>query len=205
MPRDGTATREKILDAAEGLILGNGFVGTSVEMVIEDAGLTKGAFFHHFESKAQLARALVDRYAERDREHLETFMARAEKLSRDPLQQLLIFVGLYEEMFEGLGDWTPGCLFASYVYESKQFDAGVNEVIRDSFRMWRERLGSKFREVMEQYPPRAPVTPEDLADMFTGVFEGAFIMGRSLDDLDLIARHLRHYKTYIDLLFAASS
>ena len=61
MARDGTATRIRLLDAAQGLVLERGFAGTSVDDVLSEAASTKGAFFHHFSSKAELGRALVER------------------------------------------------------------------------------------------------------------------------------------------------
>ncbi|MEJ7721594.1 MAG: TetR/AcrR family transcriptional regulator [Ilumatobacteraceae bacterium] len=57
MPRDGTATRERILDAAERLVIENGFSATSVDSVIDESSSSKGAFFHHFATKEKLARA----------------------------------------------------------------------------------------------------------------------------------------------------
>ena len=120
--RDPAKTREKILDASLGLILDHGFGATTVDAVVARAGITKGAFFHHFASKSDLGRALVDRYALMDREHFAERMARARKLASDPLQQLLLLIALYEEDFEALDEPFPGCLFASYIYENKLFD-----------------------------------------------------------------------------------
>ena len=78
MPRDGTVTRDRILDSAERLIIDRGFAATTVDAILADAGTTKGAFFHHFASKAELARSLVERYAAADIAALEDFMMRAE-------------------------------------------------------------------------------------------------------------------------------
>lgn len=203
MPRDGSATRERILDAAEELILDHGFAATSVDRVLERTGLTKGSFFYHFRSKAELARALVERYAAQDRDKLEEFMGRAERLSGDPLQQVLIFVGLFEEAAESLTEPYPGCLFASYCYESRQFDPGTMGVISATFLAWRERLGGKLREAMARHTPRREVDPDSLADLITTVFEGSFIMSRTLQDPAMVAGHLRHYRNYLELLFAA--
>lgn len=202
MPRNGATTRTTIMDAAEGLILETGFSATSVDRVIERAGVTKGTFFYHFETKAGLARALVERYAEHDLQNLETTLARAEKLSRDPLQQLLIFVGLFEESAEALTEPYPGCLFASYCSEAGLFDEHTLRVIRDTMTTWRARLSAKIAEAMEKYPPRAEVDADSLADMITVVFEGAFMLSKSLKDPKVVARQLRHYRTYLELLFA---
>ena len=96
MPRDGTATRNKIMDVAQDMVLDVGLAGTSVEKVIDRAGVTKGTFFYHFKTKHDLAAALIERYADQDEHHFGDAMAKAEQLARDPLQQLLIFVGLAE-------------------------------------------------------------------------------------------------------------
>ncbi len=66
MPKNGEATKTRILDAAEALIMGHGLAGTSIDMVLEKAGITKGAFFYHFKTKSDLARSLVQRYADNE-------------------------------------------------------------------------------------------------------------------------------------------
>ena len=60
MSQKSENTRDRIVEAAEGLIMGQGFAGTSIDDILKSAGLTKGAFFHHFKGKADLARVLVD-------------------------------------------------------------------------------------------------------------------------------------------------
>ncbi|HEX7007524.1 MAG TPA: helix-turn-helix domain-containing protein [Alphaproteobacteria bacterium] len=201
MPRDGSATRTSIMDAAEALILGRGFAATSVDEIIERAGITKGAFFYHFKSKADLAHALVERFAARDAAQLEDKMSRAERLARDPLQQTLIFVGLFQEEMALLDDPGVGCLFASYCYEAQLFDDAVLALIRSAMEHWRLRFGAKLEEVIALYPPRLPVTAESLADLISTVFEGAFLMSRMFGDSKLVAEQLGHYRNYLELLF----
>ncbi len=189
------------MDAAEGLILQTGFTSASVDKVIERAGVTKGTFFYHFATKAALARALVDRYAEHDMVHLHGKMDRAEKLARDPLQQLLIFVGLFEEEFGNLTDPYPGCLFASYVMEAGLFEDATIDAVVETFRAWRLRIGDKLREIAALHPPRIDVDLDSLADMISVVFEGAFLMSKTYDDPATVGQQLRHYRNYLELLF----
>jgi TetR/AcrR family transcriptional repressor of nem operon len=197
-----TGTRERILDAAERLILAQGFVATPIDQIIAQVGLTKGAFFHHFESKGALARALIERYARQEEDLLQHLLERAGKLSSDPVQQLLIFVGLFLEIAEGLDEPSPGCLFASYCYESGQFDADTLRIVEASIRAWRAALGDKIRAAMAQCPPRTAVDADSLADMFIAVLEGAFIISRTLQEPQVFAQQLRHYRRYLKLLFA---
>lgn len=201
-PARGGATRTAIMNAAEVLILEQGFAATSIDSVIARTGLTKGAFFHHFKSKADLAYALVERYASRDAALLDDNLTRAERLARDPLQQLLVFVGLFIEATSELTEPNPGCLFATYCYEADLFDARTLEIVRQAMLVWRERLGGKLAQVIDRHPPCLPVTADTLADMMTVVFEGAYVLSRTVKEPQVLAAQLAHYRNYLELLFA---
>ena len=202
MASKGEATRERILDAAQAMILDHGFAGVSVDRLIQSLGLTKGAFFHHFKNKNDLARSLIRRYADAGLQFFRDSLTRARKLSADPLQQFLIIIGLYEEMFADLTEPYPGCLLASYVYELQQFDAETRAIINEEFILSRTELSRLIREIIKKYPPRRAVDPVSLADGFMSVFEGAFVLSKSLGEADVTIRQLRHYKAYIELLFS---
>ncbi len=203
MPRDGRATRTRLLDAAESLVLERGLAGTSVDDVLSQAGSTKGAFFHHFSSKADLGRALVDRWAEADRDHLERTMARAEALADDPLQRLLVFAGLLVEEAGGFSPADTGCLFASFLYERQMVDEATRAVIAGSMRLWRDRLAALIEEAAAAHPPRGPVDAPALADELLIAYEGAFVLSRALDDPGVVARQLHQYREHLRLLFGA--
>lgn len=203
--RKGEASRQAIMDAAQELILESGFAGTSVDAVIARAGATKGGFFHHFDSKAALARALIERDAGRDAARLAANMTRAEALSRDPLQQVLICFGLYEEELAGLTAPYPGCLYASFCYEAQLFDDETMAVVRRAFAEWRAKVGAKIAAIIAHYPPRLPVTPASLADLILAMAEGAYILSKVNRDPKAVAEHFRHYRNYLELLFAPST
>ena len=201
MASKGEDTRKRILDSAQAMILDHGYAGVSVDQLISSLGLTKGAFFHHFKSKRELARTLIQRYSDEGVQLFRDNLARARKLSDDPLQQLLIFIGLYEEIFAGLTEPYPGCLLASYVMEMQQFDAEMRDIINVEFYLSRTELTKLIEQIIENYPPRAEVDPVSLADGFMSVFEGAFILEKSMEEAAITAQQLRHYKTYVELLF----
>lgn len=202
-PRVATGTRSKLLDAAQEMINLQGFAATSIDQIIERVGVTKGTFFYHFKSKQELARALIERFAAADQEVLHGNMRRAEKLSDDPLQQLLIFIGLMIEIGEQLDrNPNPGCLFATYCYESGLFAEETNQVITDAMLSWREVVGAKLRAAAEKRPPKVDVDLDSLADMITVVFEGAFVVSRSIGGPRVFVGQLGHYRSYVQLLFA---
>ncbi|MCB1925892.1 MAG: TetR/AcrR family transcriptional regulator [Gammaproteobacteria bacterium] len=201
MPRDGTATRNKIMDVAQDMVLDVGLAGTSVEKVIDRAGVTKGTFFYHFKTKHDLAAALIERYADQDEHHFGDAMAKAEQLARDPLQQLLIFVGLFIEMTEQLEEPFPGCLYASYCYQSGAISAQSMAQVERMMHFWRERLSAKVRAVAAEYPPRIPVELGHVADHVLTTFEGAFILAKVMNEPKLASEQLVQCRNYLELLF----
>ncbi len=60
----GEQTRERLLDIAQDAVLG--FASTSIEEIIAEAGITKSGFFYHFRDKNDLAKALLQRYIDRE-------------------------------------------------------------------------------------------------------------------------------------------
>lgn len=204
MPKDGSGTRTRIMDAAESLILERGFSATSVDAIVSDANVTKGAFFHHFATKTDLAHELVDRWVVRDAGYLEDTMERAERLGRDPLQQLLLFVGLFEEQMAELTEPYPGCLLASTIYEAELFDEATHARIRESVWTWRRRIRAKLEEVAVDSPPKLEVDLDAVADQLWSLAEGAFLLSKAMNDAGAVAEQIRQYRNYLELLFAGS-
>jgi TetR/AcrR family transcriptional repressor of nem operon len=205
VPRDGSATHTKILDAAHALVLRRGFAGTSVDDILAGAGISRGTFFYHFPTKDDLARELLVRHARDDRAITDGFMERAERLARDPLEQLLVFFGLYIEMLEEAENPARGCLFASFSYEAGLFDESTTSLIEEAVTYWRERVGGKISEALERHALRIHSDADTLADLAYTVFEGALIMARVKKDPSVLARHLREYRNYLELAFGVAA
>jgi TetR/AcrR family transcriptional repressor of nem operon len=201
MARPATATRERILDAATDIALDRGFAAASLDDVLGRSGVTKGAFYHYFESKAELGRAILDKYAADDLETLDRLWTQAEQLSRDPLQQLLLFVGLFANLDELATD-DPGCLYATFIYERQLGVDGAVDVIEASVRAWRDRFRAKLDEVIARYPPRIDVDLDALSDLVFSTSEGAYIVARATRDPNLVRGQLLQVRAYLELLFA---
>lgn len=194
-------TRERILANAEALTLEKGFAGTSIDDILKATEITKGAFFYHFKTKAELARALVERYWSRDYELFEQLSKRADELSEDPLQSMLIFLKLFEEFIEQLEEPPSGCIFASYVYEIYQFDVGIREFIADGFKEWQKLYEHRIERIIKKYPPKIEIDAGELAEMIICIIEGGFILSKSLEESKLIARSVRQFRRYLQLIF----
>jgi AcrR family transcriptional regulator len=87
MQQRSEETKTKIMDSAIKLFSTHGFNAASVDDICEEAGISKGAFYHHFESKQALFLALLDSWlhtidsaieASKDKTAPETFMQMTE-------------------------------------------------------------------------------------------------------------------------------
>jgi len=201
----GQATKNRLMDIAERLILNNGFAAMSIEEVIKDAGITKGGFFYHFDSKNALAYALMQRYREVEAFVFSDLFNRSEELTSDPLQQMLVFVKLFAEMMADMKELHPGCLVASITYESHQVNEQVKNITAEIVLDWRKLFREKIDKINRVYSPNTAVSSDDLADMLSTIIEGGIIVSRALNDPSILEKQLLEYRCYLELLYKPSS
>jgi AcrR family transcriptional regulator len=202
MATKGEATKDRLLDIAERSILQNGFAATSIDDLIKEAGITKGGFFYHFDGKNALAYALMKRYRERDAFLFSGLFKRAEELTDDPLQQMLVFVKLLAEVMADLEGLHPGCLVASFTYESHQVNDEVRQITADSVMDWRRLFREQLDKINARYTANSDTSSDDLADMLSTIIEGGIIVSRALNDPSILVKQLLEYRSYIKLLYA---
>ena len=201
MGTKGEQTREHIMATAESIILNRGYSGTSIEEIINEAGITKGGFFYHFKGKNDLARKLILRYLGNDLAFFTDLSDRARSLTEDPLQRFLLFLKLTAEAMHDLPGAHPGCLVASFTYEAEQFDDEVRALNAEGVLVWRKIFGEHLEAVAEKYPMKIDQSIDDLADMLTSVIEGGIIMSKLLDDKNMLPNHILQYRDYVRLVF----
>jgi TetR/AcrR family transcriptional regulator, transcriptional repressor for nem operon len=197
---DALDARERILDAAQQLVMERGFSATTVDAILDVAGASKGAFFHHFASKADLGRVLVERYARADGELLERLMEVAESRTADPAEQLIEFVAAFEAGLEDLSLAQPGCLFVSFIYEQFPGQDDTRKLILDDVLRWRERILDKLMHATQRRAPAMAVDLESLADHVFTILEGGFVLARATGEPLKLRDQLRHVRAYLTLL-----
>lgn len=202
MATKGEATKDRLLDIAERHFLQHGFAATSIEDLIKEAGITKGGFFYHFEGKNALAYALMQRYRERDAFLFSGLFKRAEELTNDPLQQMLVFVKLLAEMMADLEGLHPGCLVVSFTYESHQVNEEVRKITADSVMDWRRLFREQLDKINARYTANSDSSSDDLADMLSTIIEGGIVVSRALNDPSILVKQLLEYRSYVQLLYA---
>ena len=199
----GEKTRERILDFAYEAIVEKGFAATSLEELVEAAGITKSGFFYHFRDKNDMARQLFDRFLAEDESIVDTLATRARELSDDPLQSFLIFLNLYAQMMDDMETLHPGCLVASVTYQERLFDGEMRRMNVDYLMRTRRNFADWLATIVATHPPKVETDLDALADHLTIIVEGAIIYAKALRDPGMMGRQTRLFRNHIKLLFGA--
>lgn len=188
--------REKLLEAALGTIREKGYSATSVEVLCARAGVTKGAFFHHFKSKDALAVAAADHWSETTS---GLFASADYHRPRDPLDRLLAYLDFRKALIRGaIPEFT--CLVGTMVQEAYGASDDIRDACRRSIEGHAQTLEADFAEALETYDIEG-VTAQSLALHTQAVIQGAFILAKAANDPARAVDSIEHLKRYVELLF----
>ncbi len=193
-----TSARTKILNAALTQIRTKGYSGTSVDALCETAGVTKGAFFHHFKSKEDLAVAAAEYWSQKTS---ALFQEAPYQSVIDPLYRLLAYIKFRKKLLHGaIPDFT--CLVGTMVQEVYSIHPSIQSACRDSIFGHAKTIEPTIKEVKKQYAPNATWTSESLALYIQGVIQGAFILAKAGGNVEPAVVCLEHLERYVRLLFS---
>ncbi len=196
MGRNGTA-REKILGAALGLIRSKGYSATTVDDLCAAAGVTKGAFFHHFESKEVLGVAAAHHWSAMTGSFFETAPYHRHS---DPLERVLGYLDFRRDILRGtLPEFT--CLVGTMVQEVHQSSPAIRNACDASISGHAQKIEADISEAMQVHGIAADWTAKSLALHTQAVLQGAFILAKAKGGPDIAADSIDHLKRYVGLLF----
>jgi len=190
--------REKILEAAFAVIREKGYSATTVDDLCAAAGVTKGAFFHHFASKEALAVAAAGRWSEMTG---QLFAAAPYHRHADPLDRVLGYVDFRRALLRGtVPEFT--CLVGTMVQEAYGTHPAIRDACAGSICGHAAKLEADIAAAMAQHGIAADWTPQSLALHTQAVLQGAFILAKATGGPALAEESVDHLRRYIELLFA---
>lgn len=197
VPARPGGARAKLLDAAHLVVRRKGFAATSVDEICAVAGVTKGAFFHHFPSKEALGVAAAEQWTARAAPLFE--ITPAAKLE-DPLDRYLGHIDLRLSMLEGdAQDFT--CFVGTMVQEAFATSEAIRLACDASFSAYCERLAVDIQQAIDTYGTTQEVTALSLAQHTQTVLQGAFVMAKAKGDPQIARDSVMHLKRYVTMLF----
>lgn len=192
-----TSSRELLLEAATELIRTKGYSSTTVDDLCVSAGVSKGTFFHNFNSKEDLGVSVVNRWSEVTGEF---FRNAPYHLKKDPLDRVLGYVKFRKEILRGdLPEFT--CLVGTMVQEVYSSHPEITEACFRSIFDHAGNLEVDIAEAKKLHAPRAKWSPKSLAVHTQAVIQGAFIIAKAGGDMKFAAESIDHLEKYIHLLF----
>jgi TetR/AcrR family transcriptional regulator, transcriptional repressor for nem operon len=183
MPRP--STREQIVQAGLKCLTSKGFNGVGVQDITDTAGVPKGSFYNHFESKEALGAEIVDRYG--------ADMRRRELLADKSIPPLERLRRHYERLSTVCADakFERGCILGNFSAEL----SNQSEVIRDSLRRlyerWTKDVEATIAEAQEQGSVSKTLTAAELAAFLLDAYEGALLRARVERDNSAFERFMK--------------
>ena len=191
------SARQRLLDAAVMIVRQKGFAATSVDDLCREAGVTKGAFFHHFASKDALGVAAADYWSTMT----GGFFADAPYHQHaDPLERVLGYLDFRRAILQGtLPEFT--CLAGTLLQEVHQSSPAIAAACDAAISLHAERLEADIAAAMAQHGLAAEWTAASLALHTQAVLQGAFILAKAKGGPAIAADSIDHLQRYIRLLF----
>lgn len=199
-PERGDA-RTRLLEAARDIIREKGFTATTVDDLCKAAGVTKGAYFHHFNSKDALGVAAANFWTETTS---DLFAAAPYHRLGDPLERLLAYIDFRKSLIEGdLSAFT--CLVGTMTQEAFASHPSIRDACAESILSHAASLEPDINAALKVYGIRTAWTAESLARHIQAVIQGSFIIAKATDDPAQARSSLDHLRRYIELLFTTET
>ena len=196
-PTSKTGARTKLLEAALSVIRAKGYSATSVDELCAAAGVTKGAFFHHFKSKDDLGVAAAEHWSEMTG---ALFAAAPYHDHPDPLERVLAYVAFRKVLLKGrLPEFT--CLVGTMVQETYETAPAIREACERSITGHAGTLEADIEAAMCERNMAPDWTAKSLALHTQAVIQGAFILAKATGGAEIAADSISHLHRYIEMLF----
>jgi TetR/AcrR family transcriptional repressor of nem operon len=180
------------------VVRAQGYSATTVDELCAAAGVSKGAFFHHFKSKDDLATAAAAFWSETTGKLFATAQYHDEK---DALQRILAYLDFRKALLAGeVPEFT--CLVGTLLQETYDSKPDIRDACYASIAQHAATLEEDIAAAIETHKPLDDIDPSSLALHMQAVLQGAFILAKGQGSAAVAADSIEHLKRYIQLLFA---
>jgi TetR/AcrR family transcriptional repressor of nem operon len=195
--RQPDVTRQRLLECAFDEIYRCGFRAASLDAILRDSGVTKGALYHHFENKTALGYAVVDEIVRpwieeswRPLLDADDVIGTALTLSRDLLRERGEKVLAY------------GCPLNNLINEMAPVDEGFRTRLESILDDWRQGMAEILRQAQKRGQLRRGFDPEAAADFVIACIEGGFGLAKLRQSPQVVQSVMRGLGDYLEQLRA---
>ena len=194
-------TRTRLLDAALEVVRTRGYTATGVADLCAAAGVSKGAFFHHFESKEALAVAAAEHWSAKTG---ALFAAAPYHAHEDPLDRFLGYLDFRRALLRGApAEFT--CFAGTTVQETFDTSPAIRAACERCIVDHAAVVARDVALARERHAPDAAWSAEGLALHTQAVLQGAFVLAKATGGPDVAIASVDHLKRYVEFLFNRSA
>lgn len=191
LTRKGQATRDRIVEAAAGLMFRQGVAGTTTEQVQVAAGVSASQIFHYFGDKRALVQAVIAYQAEAVLTAQQPLLAKL-----DSMEALRAWADLYVSVEEQL-KYEGGCPLGSLGSQLAETDAAARQDVERGLARWEEAIRDGLRAMYARGDLRRSADPDALALALLAALQGGLLMTQIRRDpaplrtvLDVVLAHI---------------
>ncbi len=176
----------RLVSAGMELMLRQGYSATGIDAICAEAGVSKGAFYHSFRSKEELAVAALERFYHRGLEVIQSI----DVAEAPPAERLPLFVERLADRAEQL--WENGCLIGALATEMALASDELQSHVARQF----DELAGMVGSLAEPYVralPMSGLSPTSVAEDLLAFIEGAVVLARAHRDPGRLGPRLRRY------------
>jgi len=197
VPKASIDTKTKLLDAGMQVIRCKGYAATTVDDLCREAGVTKGAFFHHFKSKEDMAVASAAHFGAMAE---GLFSHAGYRDLADPLDRLLGYVDFRKSILRGeVSNFT--CLLGTLVQEAYETNPAIRAACDQYISAHAATVEADIAEVMRVRGMVPGWSASSLALYIQSVLQGSFILAKAKHGPAVAADCIDHLRRYLELLF----
>lgn len=198
--RDPERTRERLLQAGYREIYRSGFQSASIDTILAATNVTKGALYHHFQSKEALGHAIIDEVVAtlpRDRWLLPLERSK----DKNPIDAL---IGIVRAIPTRPRDIKGGCPLMNLAQEMSPIDEQFRKRLETIFQAWQEGIATALRRGQSEGTVRRDLVPEEAATCLIAMIEGYAVLAKNSQDVKVWNMGIRNIVGWLKSLRARS-
>ena len=195
------ATRERLVTAAFEQIHRHGYQGTGLDTILAKAGVTKGALYHHFADKADLAHAVIDEVIRGLT--LQRWTGPLASYEGDPISgiQLVLDVASAEFCDERFGDRVElGCPLNNIAQEMSPLDERFRRRVAVVFETWIESFAQALERGRTDGTVRRDIDARKVATFVVSAIEGSFGLAKNAKSAPPLRENFEVLKDFLETL-----
>jgi TetR/AcrR family transcriptional repressor of nem operon len=197
-----TGARARLLDAGVDVIRARGLSATTVDDLCTSAGVTKGAFFHHFDSKEAFAVAAADHWSATTS---VLFDHAPYHDHSDPVDRVLGYVDFRASLIEGRSAAEYSCLVGTMTQEAFDTSPTIRDACGASILDHAATLEGDIARALASVGAGSDLDAASLARHTQVVLQGAFVVSKAGNDPGIALDSIAHLRRYLELVFGRST